>query len=74
MSLLSEPLILAELERLRKKLADIELQQEDKDLKHDEMAYLDQEWTKYDTLIYHLLEFYNQLTGRHTYDETEEIN
>lgn len=74
MSLLSEELILAELERLRKRLADIELQQEDETLKHDEMAYLDQEWAKYDTLIYHLLEFYNQLMGRHTYDETEENN
>jgi hypothetical protein len=71
MSLISEQLILNELERLRQKLADIELQQEDEDLKHDEQAYLDQEWTKYDTLIYHLTEFYNQLMGRHTYNETE---
>jgi hypothetical protein len=72
MSLLSEPLILAELERLRKKLAEIEKQQEDDTLPHDEMKYLDDEWAKYDTLIYHLTEFYNQLVGRHTYDETEE--
>jgi ribosome-binding ATPase YchF (GTP1/OBG family) len=71
MCLLSEELILAELERLRKKLAEIEKQQEDNTLKHDEQSFLDQEWTKYDTLIYHLTEFYNQLTGRHTYNETE---
>ena len=74
MSLLSEPLILAELERLRKKLTAIEKEQEDGTLPHDEQTFLDKEWIKYDTLIYHLLEFYNQLTGRHTYDETEQIN
>ena len=72
MSLLSEELILAELERLRKKLADIEKEQEDETLKHDEMKYLDDEWVKYDTLIYHLTEFYNQLMGRHIYNETED--
>jgi len=72
MSLISEQLILAELKRLRKEIEDIETQQEEENLKHDEQAYLDQEWTRLDSMIYHYESLYGLLTQRHVYDETEE--
>lgn len=70
MSLISEELILSELNRLRKELEDIEKEQEDETLKHDEQAYLDEEWTRIDTLIHHYESIYRILRARHTYNET----
>jgi len=72
MSHISADLILAELKRLRKEIADIEKEQEDETLKHDEQAYLDAEWTRLDTMIFHYESLYGLLTQRHVYDETEE--
>lgn len=71
MSLISADLILSELKRLRKELEQIEKEQEDETLKHDEQAYLDEEWTRIDTMIYHYESLYKLLTRRHTYNETE---